>query len=344
MAREVAQKSIVLLKNDAALPLDSNDSVAVIGTLAATANLGDVGSSNVTPSSSVTPLDGIVAFTTVVHVDHDELTASDEAAIAATDAAVVVVGLTALDEGEHLPGSGGDRNTLSLSPEHIALINAVSAVHERTIVVVEGGSAVTMDPWLANADAVLMAWYPGMEGGHAIAEVLFGKVNPSGRLPISFPVSDDDLVPFDHTSDAVTYGYFHGYRQLQNDGVAPLFPFGHGLSYTNFAYEQLGVSEDSGDGQVTVSVVVRNEGDRFGEEVVQLYLGYEGSKVQRAVRDLKGFTRVALDPQQSETVEFVLSGRDLAYYDGGWQVEPIIYRVEVGRSSGDLPLSATFAL
>jgi len=344
LAREVARKSIVLLKNDAALPLDPANSIAVVGSLASVANMGDEGSSNVTPSSSATPLDGISAYTTAVHIDDDELDATDITAIGEADAAVVIVGLTALDEGELLPGSGGDRDSLALSTEHAALIEAVATANERTIVVVEGGSAVTMDPWLAQADAVLMAWYPGMEGGHAIAEILFGDVNPSGRLPLSFAASEDDLVPFDHVSDAVSYGYFHGYRHLQREGIAPLFPFGFGLSYTTFAYESIAVSDEAiaADGTLTVSVVVRNTGDRAGEEVVQLYVGYDGSTVERVERELKSFARVALEPGASASVELPLNAADVAYYDGGWVVEAMEYRVEVGPSSAELPLNAAF--
>jgi len=194
LALEVARRSIVLLANrDAALPLrrDAVASIAVVGVLADTANLGDTGSSNVRPPFVVTPLQGIrdhAGGVLIRSVDSDDPTSEDEAMIAAADAAIVVVGLTSEDEGESVVG-GGDRENLYLSRQQEQLITRTASLNDRTIVILEGGSAITMESWRDDPAAVLMAWYPGQEGGNAIAEVLFGDVNPSAKLPISFPRS-----------------------------------------------------------------------------------------------------------------------------------------------------------
>jgi beta-glucosidase len=197
--------------------------------------------------------------------------------------------------------------------------------------------------------AILMAWYPGQAGGTAIAEVLFGAVTPSGRLPMTFPRAEQDLPPFDNQSLTVTYDYYHGYRYLDKRAVEPLFPFGFGLSYTTFAYANLVVTPPtlSGADRVHVTAEVTNTGPVAGDEVAQLYVGYEGSRVDRALKDLKAFARVHLDPGETQTVSFDVHARDLAFWDdaaGGWEVEPITYVVQVGSSSRDLPLAGTFAV
>src|SRR5262249_17272557 len=153
---------------------------------------------------------------------------------------------------------------------------------------------------------ILTAWYPGEQGGNAIAEVLFGDVNPSGHLPLSFPHAEADLPVFDNVSFAVTYGYFHGYRWLDRNGTAPLFPFGFGLSYTTFQYANLTVTPGtlSPHGRLRVTADVTNTGTVAGDEVAQLYVGYTGSQVDRSVRDLKGFARVHLEPGETRTVVF----------------------------------------
>jgi beta-glucosidase len=353
LALEVAQKSIVLLKNDAAaLPLDRSQvtSIVVVGDLATLANLGDNGSSDVTPSSAVSPLDGIVAragSVAVTHVAGPPLSAGDQAVVAAADAAVVVAGLTFADEGEGFVAAG-DRDSLDLPGGQDQLIADVAGVNARTIVVLEGSGAVTM-PWLGDVDGLMTAWYPGQQGGYAIADVLFGDVNPSGKLPVTFPVAEADLPPFDNVSLAVTYDYLHGYRWVDDLGIDPLFPFGFGLSYTTFAYSNLTLSRTTlaPDGRLRVTADVTNTGGVAGDEIVQLYVGYQGSGVIRAVRDLEAFARVHLEPGETRTVPLVVRAADLAYYDvgsGTWEVEPLTYDVGVGRSSRDLPLQGTFTI
>ena len=353
LALQVEREGIVLLKNDsAALPLDRTQltSIAVVGPLASFANLGDHGSSLVIPASAVTPLDGLTSHAgsvAVTYVSSSSLSAADAATVAAADAAVVVAGLTYADEGEGLI-THGDRDSLALPGTQDALIASVAALNPRTIVVLEGSGALLM-PWKDSVPAILMAWYPGEQGGNAIADVLFGDVNPSGKLPVTFPVAESDLPPFDNVSTAVTYDYYHGYRYLDRNAVAPLFPFGFGLSYTTFQYANLTVTPQalSPSGRVRVTADVTNTGAVAGDEIAQLYVSYEGSSVDRSVADLKAFARVHLAPGATQTVVFDVRAVDLAYWDIGtaaWVVEPITYDVRVGPSSRDLPLHGTFAI
>ena len=353
LALEAEREAIVLLKNDhGTLPLGRSRvrTVAVLGHLAATENLGDHGSSDVLSSFAVTPLAGIQSRALGVAVT--DLTAStlsdaDRAAIAAADAAVVVVGLTANDEGERIL-TVGDRTSLDLSAAQNELVATVAALNPRTIVIIEGSGAVTM-PWVDDVGAIVMAWYPGQEGGRAIADVLFGDVNPSGKLPVTFPVSESDLPPFDNHSLQVTDGYFHGYRWVDREDITPLFPFGYGLSYTSFRYANLRLDRSrlAPAGRVRATVDVTNAGDVAGDEVAQLYVGYPHSAVERAVQDLKGFARVHLEPGETRQVAFEIPASSLAYWDVGaaaWTIEPTSYVVRVGGSSRDLPLEATFTV
>jgi beta-glucosidase len=218
-------------------------------------------------------------------------------------------------------------------------------LNPRTVVVLEGGSAITM-PWVDDVAAVVMAWYPGQLGGEALADILFGDVNPSGRLPVSFPRVEADLPPFDNRHITVRYGYFHGYRWLDQHRVEALFPFGFGLSYTTFAYRNLALSSTTlaPDGRLEVTADVSNTGGMAGDAVVQLYVGARGSRVERARRELRDFARVSLEPGETRTVSLEVPAADLAYWDtsrSAWSVEPIAYEVGVGSSSRDLPLRAT---
>jgi beta-glucosidase len=356
LAREVAAKSIVLLRNEAnALPLDamSTKKIAVIGALANTPNLGDTGSSSTVPSYAITPLDGLKARAggiSITHVPGPTISPAEETAIIEADAAIVIVGLTAEDEGEAIEGvSAGDRKSLALHPEDIALIENVKAKSAKTIVVLEGGSAITVEPWIQGTRAVLMAWYPGQEGGNALADILFGDVNPSGKLPLSFPVDETQLPPFVNDMDVVTYGYFHGYRHIDNEKLDPSFPFGFGLSYTKFAYSDLRLDATTIDkaGNVMAYVDVTNTGIRAGEEVVELYIAVPMSKATRAPRELRAFKRVMLDPGQKLTVDLPIRAAHLAYWDdatAAFVIEPTIYEVAVGPSSRELPLMTTFTI
>lgn len=360
LALEVARKSMVLLKNEgSALPLDRNDirEIAVIGKIADISNIGDKGSSRVRPPYVVTALEGIrkIAGDTIniVYESGKNLDAARKAARDA-DAAIVVVGLSGRDEGEFIPllpgvvTLGGDREDLNLAKKNEELVKAVAEESDRCIVVLEGGSAITVEAWVDQVEALLMAWYPGMEGGTAIAEILFGDVNPSGKLPIIFPKSTEQLPFFDKKAKSIDYGYYHGYRLLDRDNQEPRFAFGFGMSYTKFEYKNLRLDKKEADksGKIKVEVDVTNSGKVKGDEIVELYVGYNGSAVDRPKKDLKGFGKLSLEPGETKTLPLNLYVEELAYYDvdsASWKVEEIEYVIYVGPSSRseDLKLSDT---
>lgn len=359
LALEVARKGIVLLKNEGgALPISREGirKVAVIGELAARPNIGDKGSSQVRPPYVVTALQGIRDRAGSVAVEYEGGKDIARAARFAREAnaAVVVVGTRWNDEGEAMPGPlklGGDREDLRLPAEQEGLIRAVAGESDRCIVVIEAGSAVTMETWKDDVEAILMAWFPGMEGGHAIADILFGDVNPSGKLPLTFPKSTDQLPFFDRKARSIEYGYYHGYRLFDRDGLEAAFAHGFGLSYTEYSYGnlKLGATDIGKDGALEVGVEVTNAGGMAGEEIAQLYVGCEGSSVDRPLKELKGFARVRLEPGETKVVSFSVKAPDLAYYDegsGSWVVEEGEYTVYVGPSSRseDLALKERFKI
>ncbi|MDD5502023.1 MAG: glycoside hydrolase family 3 C-terminal domain-containing protein [Candidatus Thermoplasmatota archaeon] len=353
LTREVEHEAAVLLKNDGnTLPFDIGaiKSIAVIGPAADDKDrLGDHGSSNAqpTPEKLITTLMGIKnKVGSGVKVSYDN--GSDPAAAAelakTCDAAVVVVGRNYLEEAE-----AKDLDSLALSGTQPELINAVCSANKNSVVVLIAGSAVTMQEWIANAPAILMAWYPGMEGGNAIADIVFGDVCPSGRIPITFPKSEDQLPLFDSYKMDDVYSYYHGYRYFDKNNLEPLFPFGYGLSYTTFEYSNMKIDKSiiGLDGKVKVSVDVKNTGDVAGDEVVQLYIGYEGSKVERSVKDLKGFNKVFLQPGEKKTVTIEVAAENVSYYSAGlgkFVVEPITYNVLVGASSRDIRETGLFRI
>ncbi len=252
--------------------------------------------------------------------------------------AIVVAGI---EEGEFR-----DRSSLRLPGDQEALIAAVAATGTPTVVVIVGGSAVTMSPWLESVAAVLMAWYPGDEGGHAVADVLFGRENPAGRLPVTFPMNEGQLpLTYDHKPTGRGDDYLDGTGQ-------PLFPFGYGLSYTSFAYSNLRVTPDTvaaaGAASLSIPVTVRatitNTGPRAGDEVVQLYVRDLLASVARPVTMLRGATRIHLTPGESREVTFTLGAEHLRMLDEGmrWIVEPGTFRVLVGASSKDIRLRGDF--
>lgn len=405
LARRAAARSMVLLRNEhvdgrVVLPLDLGaggtvGSVAVIGSLAAQANLGDHGSSAVHPPTTVSPIDGLRAALRDVTVD--SVTVDDPgpaaAAAAAADVAVVVVGYTARDEGEAvfamdratmglLPGpaggrvlsglvsrfasragaggleAGGDRTRLTLRPEHEELIDAVTAANRRTVVVVIGASAVVMEHWRQRVAAIVLAWYPGMEGGHALADVLTGAVEPGGRLPFVMPASAYHLPPFDPDATSITYDRWWGQRRLDRDGHAPAYPLGFGLGYTTFEIEALevtGVDVERFTGRLRATV--RNTGERPGATVVQCHgvrdpadddAGDRADDASPAtpVRRLLGFARVEAQPSEAVEVDVVVDLRPLARRCGGtgvWTIRPGNHRIEAGRHWGD-PEAATALL
>jgi beta-glucosidase len=352
LAREAAEKSIVLLKNEGeVLPLSraAGTKIAVVGDLAGQANLGDRGSSMVHPSRVTTPLQGIQAHRGDAEIVHLS-SAADLSALADFDVAVVVAGLTYRDEGEFIPmaqkeaeGSdlarGGDRADLALPEDQRDLVARAAAAARRTVVVLQGGSAIVVRDWVDDVEGLLMAWYGGREGGHGLARVLFGDVSPSGRLPVSIPRDMGQLMPWDVTALRVEHDLLHGYRWLDHHGHTPEFPFGFGLGYATFELEALRVAR-AGEG-FRCRVDVRNTGDRAGATVVQLYVSCRDSAVFRVEKELRGFGRVALEPGEAVTLEIALPDRDLRTYDAdarAWKLEACRYVLRAGQSSHDLPL------
>lgn len=381
LAREAAEKSIVLLQNDGdLLPLHNLKKIAVIVRLADTPNTGDGGSSNTRPAYIVTPLEGIQAAlkskANVLHDDGSNLKRAKTIALAA-DTVVLVVGYTHEDEGEFVAPDamkefaslfpvpspeeapiaqgfmqgmsdqqagafppGSDRDQPTLCPRDEDLIQAIATVNPHIIVTVIGGSAVIMEAWSTHVPAILMLWYPGMEGGNALADILLGRANPSDKLPFVIPKRAEDLPFFDKDTTEIEYDLWHGYRNLEHDGNAPAFPFGFGLSYTSYSYANLKLVHNKLNLSETlkVSLNVSNTGEHAGEEVVQLYVSPIGSAVERAPKELKAFTRIALNPGETKTVQLNVPISRLAYYDethANFVVEPIEYELFVGAHSLD---------
>ena len=307
----------------------------------------------VRPPYVITPLAGIrEAVPGHCEVTYNDGKSVDRAVHAArgADAAIIVVGYTHKEEGEYIFLKGGDRDALTLKPHDERLVLRIAAENPRTVVVLVCGSAVITEAWRQKVPAILVAWYPGMEGGNALADVLFGRTNPSGKLPCVFPKSEDQLPFFDKRARSIEYGYFHGYRLLDREGHEPAFPFGFGLSYTTCSYRDLQLDHESigQEGMLRASVEITNTGNLAGEEVVQLYVGCEGSRLHRPVKELKGFEKVHLAPGEVKRVQFALAASRLAWYDEqarGWHVEPIDYIVYAGPSSRSQELlSARFRI
>jgi beta-glucosidase len=363
LAREAAEKSMVLLKNKGSLlPLDKSrlETLAVIGRLADIEDIGDHGSSRVYPPYVVTPLNGLHRYlgvnTQISYESGSDLARARQLA-KSSDAVIIVAGYDFRDEGEYTPENpipadrGCDRKDLHLHRDDVNLIQQLAPDNPRTIVVLIGGSAILIDEWKEKVNSILMSWYSGMEGGTALARILFGDVNPSGKLTVTFPADPSQLPPFSPPyTGSVDYGYYHGYTLADKKGYQPSFPFGFGLSYTTFQYSNLhlGAAEIAPDGDLPVSVDVTSTGKRSGEEIVQLYVGFPDAKVDRPVKLLRGFSKVQLAPGERKCVTFTLHARDLAYCDpesSAWHVEPVAHQILVGGSSrsSDL-LQATFRI
>ncbi len=344
LALEAARKSIVLLKNqNNLLPLDRHSikKIVVLGKLASMENTGDHGSSRVYPPYVVTPLEGIKRSASkniqVIYNEGKNIQENVED-IRTADAIIIVVGYTHRDEGEYIRTVGGDRVSLTLRPVDEELILKVSEINPNCIVVMKGGSAIIMESWKESCKAILMAWYAGMEEGTAIGEIIFGDVNPSAKLPVTFPKSQDQLPYFDREAEEIEYGYYHGYRLMDKQKFEPTFYFGHGLSYTYFTYYNLRLDSSNvtkGD-SITIKFDITNQGKMFGEEIAQLYVGYKNPSIERAVKELKGFKKIALQPGETKTCTLTLNTDNLAFFDAEknkWIIEPSEYELLLGSSS-----------
>lgn len=376
VARKAADESIVLLKNaDNLLPLDPAKihSLAVIGPNAAIARTGGGGSSLVVPKYSVAPLKGIqdragagvkVTYALGVAMEGEEqnkgqnketaearkqLIEQAVRAASSADAAVVVVGRNAKIESEDF-----DLKSLDLPAGQDELIEAVAKANKKTIVVLNAGGPVIMSRWISQVPALLDMWYGGQEGGNAIADVLFGEVDPSGKLPVTFVKQWNDSPAFGNYPGKnlqVNYaeGIYVGYRFFDKKKIEPLFPFGYGLSYTKFDYSDLKISpSQAASGQtVEITLSVHNSGSRAGAEVVQLYVHDAHSKVDRPMQELKGFRRVVVAPGETQPVTFTLDPNATAYYSTekkDWVTEPGRFDLLVGSSSRDIKLTGSFDL
>lgn len=230
--------------------------------------------------------------------------------------------------------AGGDRSSLSLKPQEIAMIRALGSINPRTVVALVGGSMIMTEPWDGEVPAVLYSWYAGMEGGNALPRVLFGEVSPSGKLPFTIPRSETDLPYFSSTDRSITYDRYHGYSLLDKRGVEAAYPFGHGLGYTTFSYSDLAL--DFRNAAVQVSVTVENTGGRDAKEVVQVYVGLPDSAVDRAPKLLKGFEKVLVGSGEEQRVTITVPTDELRYFDEtscSWRLEGGSYRFFVGGSS-----------
>lgn len=378
LAREVAEKSAVLLKNENSfLPLNKEKvkRVAVIGSLADVKQTGDHGSSRVFPAYVVSPLEGIRNYFAGTGVEIVTITNNVDSVkkiCAGADAVIVIAGTTYKDEGEFIGngqirdrnnpdkknfitrtgilGVGGDREYLHLHQPDIDVIHAAALINKNIVVSLVAGSAVTVEEWHEEVPAIIETFYNGMEGGNALARILFGDVNPSGKLPFTVPKLESDLPPFNSYSANADYGYYHGYTyydMLARNKVidynkatgekatrTPRYPFGYGLSYTQFQISDLQTSQVSET--VNVSVKIKNTGAKGGAEVVQLYIGFPESKEERPEKLLRGFSKIYLEPNEESKVEFTFTRKDLEFFYpdiNGWGTDKGNYKVLVGNSS-----------
>jgi beta-glucosidase len=346
IARRAGEEGMVLLKNDSdllPLDMDSIERIALLGP-----NLkkkfGRIlsgGSSAVVPPYEITPLQGMKE-----HLRNGIKIVSNP-----TEADVAIV-FAGLNHSRGQDSESGDRRKLDLPEKQIQLIRDATSANPNTIIVLIAGSPIAMEDWIDDVPAVLMAWYSGMEGGRAIANVLFGDVNPSGRLPLTFPRKLSDS-PAHSTGDPRTFpgvdkrvyydeGIFVGYRWFDENEIEPLFPFGFGLSYTEFEHRNLRLDKqrvtDSND-FVVASIDIENTGNREGSEVVQMYLKDIECSVPRPPKELVGFEKIIVGPGEIKTVDVKIKAQDFAFYDEeehAWKIEGGEFRILSGRSSHDI--------
>ena len=357
LAREVASKGIVLLKNsNNVLPIKEGTKIAVVGRYADKINTGDHGSSNVFSPYTVTPYQGIQkrfgAANVVLYNGCD--TQKAVTAVADSDYVVVCVGSDWLQEGEFLvnlgnvkkkpKGSGGDRADLRLPEEDVALINTLAKTGKKIIVNIMGGSAYIIKDWANDVDSVVMSFYSGLEGGNALADILSGDKNPGGKLPFTIAKRAEDYPEFLHIgakNKEIEYGYYHGYTLFDKKNIEADYPFGFGLSYTNFETSNIKVISTAN--HIEISADVKNTGERDGDEVIQVYIGSNNKETDRPVKLLKGFKRICVKAQQTETVKIPVETDDIRFYNpenGDWVLDKE-YTVYVGTDSKNASPVAT---
>jgi beta-glucosidase len=365
-ALKIAEEGIVLLKNEkATLPLRVANvkTIAVIGQNADRENSSGGGSSQVKAKYEITPLQGLknlvgdkikldyvqgYKIARGQQADEQMIKAAADAA-AKADIAIVVGGWThgydySVWNENVYDAESKDKPSLEMPFGQDELIKAVVKANPKTVVVIMGGGGIDMNQWIDKTPAIIQAWYPGMEGGNALAKIIFGEVNPSGKLPMTFPkklkdVPAEKLGEYPGKNGVVHYNddIYVGYRYYDTYGVEPLFPFGHGLSYTNFKYDEMVVS--TVNKITTVKLNVTNIGKVVGKEVVQLYVHKESPQMKRPAKELKAFNKIDLSPGQTKQVTLTLTNDAFSYYSEAkkqWVVEPGKYDLLAGSSSGDL--------
>lgn len=382
-ARQIGTEGIVLLKNEPVkrqqtvlLPIDPSryEKILVVGDNATRRLTEGGGSSELKVKHEISPLQGLVELygdkitytqgyaagrprygkVEQPRVDTDSLYRKALELAADADLVIFVGGLNKNHEQDC---EAGDRVQYSLPFGQDRLIPELAAVNPNLVLVLVSGNAVEMK-WVDEVPAIVQAWYLGSEAGHALADVLGGAVNPSGKLPMSFPVklTDNGAHAFDalcYPGDSIRVEYKEdilvGYRWHDTKKIPALFPFGHGLSYTTFSYGKATLSSSSltADGSITVTVPVKNSGDRPGKEVVQLYIGDNKSSLPRPKKELKAFDKIALNPGEEKTVTFTITPDDLKYFDDArheWVAEPGKFTLYIGASSADIRTQASFTL
>lgn len=368
IGRKIAQEGIVLLKNqDNLLPLDPKQPrrILVVGENAQKMMTLGGGSSELKVKYEISPLQGIENyFSPASQVTYAEGYSSVPTqnrhallleAVDAARKADVVIFVGGLNKNENQDCEGADRRSLNLPYGQDELIGELARVNRNLVAVIISGNAVAM-PWVNEVPAIVEAWYGGTETGNAIASVLAGEVNPSGKLPFTFPVRLEDnpaialdAYPGDGKQVEYKEGIFVGYRWNDRERIKPLFCFGHGLSYTTFEYGKVTAEgrQMGPDGTITVSVPVKNTGSRAGAEIVQLYVSDLKSSLPRPVKELKGFRKITLQPGQEQTVSFTIDRKALSFYDDtkqDWVAEPGTFEVLVGASACDIRGKAAFEL
>ncbi len=362
LARRMAEEGIVLLKNEnELLPLDISkiQTIAVLGPNMKK-KFGKLlygGAAAVSPPYEITPLQGIKEkckdkvkiinnpskaniVLLFMGLNHD------------SPAKLITDKPTKEKEGQGYESEAIDRKELCLSKAQVELINKTASINPNTIVILINANPVSMDDWIDTIPVIVEAWYPGMEGGRAIANVLFGDVNPSGKIPMTFPKSIEDspahksLKTFPGVDLKVSYeeGIYVGYRHFEKNEVEPLFPFGFGLSYTSFKFKEVDSNKDvlkSMEDSLELSVTITNTGNRAGSEVIQIYSENVKSSVDRPVKELVGFEKVYLEKGQTKKVKATVKSKDLAFYDietSDWKVEPGDFTLHIGNSSDSIHL------
>ncbi|WP_105614441.1 beta-glucosidase family protein [Vallitalea okinawensis] len=346
LAKEAADKGIVLIKNeDEVLPITKRENIAVYGELVDVANLGDRGSSYVRPPYAITLKEGLMNRVvpkgcSITTGERDESLKMMKQRAMKAHKVIIAVGNTYKDEGEFYDVIGGDRESVRLSEKDQSLIKELSEVNDHIILVVYGSGFIFKEIE-DRVKSIVMAWYPGMEGGNALADILYGNINPSGKLPITLPENEGQMTIFDNRHLNVAYDYYHGYMLIDKMKTEAAYPFGFGLSYTTFKFDYCQVWHDPIEDDVIVRTRLTNTGGIDGVEVVQVYTGVLGSTVHRAKKTLKAFRRIALGSGHSKEITFKIPIKEiLSYYDvdqEGFVVESSVksIRVYTGNSSSN---------